>query len=97
MKAEDLLSPCDDLVTTTRNATRLSRLSESIVAAFLRYGAAKATVHHERTEYDLGTLYQGLRNVCKKSEFKGLVIVRKQQERLILLKARQRPHERNPR
>lgn len=85
---EDLLEPINEPVTLTRNSTELSRFSESIVRTFLDYRATEARVRHEQTAYDLETLYQGLRNVCKKVAFRGLVRVHKQNGTLILLRER---------
>lgn len=85
---ESLLAPCDEPITMTRNATELSRFSERIVVTFLNYRASEARIRHEQTEYDLETLYQGLRNVCKKNAFKNVVRVHKQNETLILLRER---------
>ena len=83
---QDLLAPCDEPITLTRNATELSRYSERIVVTFLKYRASEARVRHELTEYDLETLYQGLRNVCKKNAFKNVVRVHKQNDTLILIR-----------
>lgn len=85
---DDLLAPIDEPVTLTRNATELSRFSERIVVTFLRYRASEARVRHEQAGYDFDTLYRGLRNVCKKSAYKGLVRVHKQNGKLILLRER---------
>lgn len=85
---EDLLEPINEPVTLTRNATELSRFSEKVVRTFLDYRATEARVRHEQTDYDLETLYQGLRNVCKKVAFKGVVRVHKQNGTLILLRER---------
>lgn len=83
---EHLLAPVDEPITMTRNATELSRFSERIVVTFLSYRATEARVKHENTDYDLDTLYQGLRNVCKKVAFKDVVRVHKQNDTLILLR-----------
>lgn len=85
---EDLLAPIDEPITMTRNATELSRFSERIVVTFLKYRATEARIRHEQTEYDLETLYQGLRNVCKKNAFKDVVRVHKQNSQLILIRTR---------
>lgn len=85
---DDLLAPIDEPITMTRNATKLSRFSERIVVTFLKYRASEARIRHEQTEYDLETLYQGLRNVCKKNAFKNVVRVHKQNDTLILLRER---------
>lgn len=82
----DLLAPCDEPITMTRNSTELSRYSEGIVRTFLKYRASEARIRHELTDYDLDTLYQGLRNVCKKNAFKNIVRVHKQNETLILIR-----------
>ena len=82
----NLLAPCDEPITMTRNATELSRFSEKIVVTFLEYRASEARVRHELTDYDLETLYQGLRNVCKKNAFKNVVRVHKQNNKLILIR-----------
>jgi hypothetical protein len=83
---EALLGPVEEPVTMTRNATALSRFSEKLVLAFLRYHASEARVRHEDTEYDLDTLYQGLRRVCGKSAYRGVVRIHKQNGTLILLR-----------
>ena len=83
---EDLLAPCDEPVVMTRNATELSRFSERLVLTFLGYRASEARVRHEQTAYDLETLYQGLRNTCKKNAFKDVVRVHKQNNTLILIR-----------
>lgn len=85
---EDLLAPIDEPITMTRNATALSRFSERIVVTFLNYRATEARIRHENTDYDLETLYQGLRNVCKKNAFKDVVRVHKQNGQLILIRSR---------
>lgn len=85
---EDLLAPIDEPITMTRNATELSRFSERIVVTFLNYRATEARIRHENTDYDLETLYQGLRNVCKKNAFKDVVRVHKQNSQLILIRTR---------
>lgn len=83
-----LLAPIDEPVTMTRNATELSRYSEGIVRTFLRYRASEARIRHEDAKYDLETLYEGIRSVCKKNAFKGIVRVHKQNDTLILLRER---------
>lgn len=88
MEVDDLLAPCDEPITLRRNSTKLSKFSEDIVLTFLRYQPAQAVVRHELTEYGIDALYQGLRNVCKKNDFKGLVRVRKQNGKLILIRIR---------
>lgn len=88
MEVDDLLAPCEETITLRRNSTKLSKLSEDIVLTFLRYKAAQAVVHHELTDYSIDTLYQGLRNVCKKNDFKGVARVRKQNGMLILIRTR---------
>ena len=85
---EDLLAPIDEPITLTRNATELSRFSERIVVTFLNYRATEARIRYEQTEYDLETLYQGLRNVCKKNAFKDVARVHKQNDQLILIRMR---------
>lgn len=85
---DDLLAPVEEPITMTRNSTELSRFSERIVVTFLRYRASEARIRHEQTAYDLETLYQGLRNVCKKNAFKDVVRVHKQNDTLILLRER---------
>ena len=85
---DDLLAPVDEPITMTRNATELSRFSERIVVTFLSYSASEARIRHEQTKYDLETLYQGLRNVCKKNAFKNVVRVHKQNDTLILIRER---------
>ena len=88
VNVEDLLAPVEEPITMARNSTELSRFSESIVRTFLEYRATEARIRHEDTAYDLETLYQGLRNVCKKVAFKGVVRVHKQNGTLILLRER---------
>lgn len=83
---DGLLAPVDEPITMTRNSTELSRYSEGIVRTFLAYRASEARVRHELSEYDLETLYQGLRNVCKKNAFKNVVRVHKQNDTLILIR-----------
>lgn len=85
-EAHELLAPIDEPITMTRNATERSRYCENIVRTFLRYKASEARIKHEVSQYDLETLYQGLRNVCEKSDFKGVVKVHKQNDTLILLR-----------
>ena len=90
MRLEDLLVPCDEPITDTRNATPLSRLSEGIVRSFLENRADSATVRHDMTEYGLDELYEGVRRVCKKNDFKGLVRAHKQNGKLVLLRGGKR-------
>lgn len=87
-EVHELLAPIDEPITLTRNATELSRFSERIVVTFLNYRASEARIRHEDTDYDLETLYEGLRNVCKKNAFKDVVRVHKQNDTLILLRER---------
>lgn len=84
----DLLAPVEEPITLTRNATELSRFSEKIVVTFLGYRASEARIRHEKTDYDLDTLYQGLRNVCKKNAFRDVVRVHKQNGTVILIRER---------
>ena len=81
-----LLAPVEEPITMTRNATERSRYCEEIVRTFLRYRASEARIRHELSEFDLEALYQGLRNVCEKNDFKGVVKVHKQNDTLILIR-----------
>jgi hypothetical protein len=88
--ARELLEPFDGHVTMTRNGTELSRLSERLVTTFVRYGAAVARVKHEMTDYDLETLYAGVRRVCKKTAYRDGVAVHKQNGKIILIRKKGR-------
>ena len=83
---QDLLEPFNELVTISRNSTELSRFCEKLVGAFIRYRSSQARVRHQQTEYSVEVLYQGLRNVCKKNDFKNLVEVHKRNGELILIR-----------
>lgn len=84
MDADDLLVPYEGLITDNRNATPLSRLCESIIATFLSNNAISASVRYELTEYDLETLWMGLRRVSLKSSYRELVRVQKREETILL-------------
>lgn len=75
-------------ISTTRNATDLSRFCERLVRTFLGYKATSATVVVERTGYDIETLYKSLWGVCARKEFIGKVDVHKQDGQLMLVRRR---------
>lgn len=81
-----LLGPVEEPVTLTRNGTPLSRYSEGIVRAFVANRADEAVVLHEKTPYTAAVLYEGLRNVAKKMDYRGLVRVHKQDGKVILIR-----------
>ncbi len=83
---EKLLSPYEYDVTHTRNGTELSRFCEKLVRTFLEYRTMRAIVHWQMTEYSLETMYLGLRNICKKNEYRKHVSVHKQNDELILIR-----------
>lgn len=83
---EDLLTPYESNVTHTRNGTELSRFCEQLVRTFLDYRAIRAMVHWQKTNYSLDMMYSGLRNTCKKNEYRKVVAVHKQNDELILIR-----------
>lgn len=72
---ENLVTPYKGPCTTSRNSTDRSRLCERIVDYFIRQGAGAATVNWDKTPFDEGSLYKGLRNTVKKESYKGRVKV----------------------
>lgn len=82
----DYLEPFHEPVTISRNSTELSRFCEKLVITFIRYQSSTAKVRHYDTEYSLDVLYQGLRNTCKKNDFKDIVEVHKRNGDLILIR-----------
>lgn len=92
---EFLIEPFDGHVALSRNATELSLCAEGIVATFVRYRAASATVRWERTPYSIDELCRGLRNVCRKAAFSRLVEVHKTRGQIVLVRKPPRAAERN--
>lgn len=86
MDFRDLLAPPDEPPTMTRNGTPLSRYSESIVRTFLTYGAEQAQVRLDLAEYGLEELYEGMRKVARKNDYKHLVKVHRQNGKIMLLR-----------
>lgn len=56
-----------------RRSTEGSRYAEGIVSAFLSSGAVAAEVRWRETPYSCGELYELLRRVCRKSDYRALV------------------------
>ena len=83
---ENLLEPFPDPVTVSRNGTELSRFCERLLGTFISYKSSQARVRHHETNYSLDILYQGLRNACRKNDFKNLVEVHKRDDELILIR-----------
>ena len=82
---EKLLAPADEPISSTRNGTALSRYCEGIVVTFINYRASHAVVKVEEADYGFDQLYWGLRNICKKNDFKNKVEVHKQNGKLMLI------------
>lgn len=85
---EHYLDDCTDPVSLRRNTTSLSKFSENLVIAFLDSCATKAYVRHESCPFDFETLYKGLYNVSRKKDFRGLVMVHRQEGRIMLVRCR---------
>lgn len=68
----------------SRNATRRSRIAESIVSTFVGARATSAQVHWEATGLGLDEMYKGLWNVCCKEPYSELVRVSKRGELIFL-------------
>lgn len=83
---KELLTQPDEPPTMTRNGTELSRYSEAIVRTFLTYGAEQAQVRLDIARYDLDELYEGMRKVCRKNDYKNFVRIHKQNGKLMLLR-----------
>ena len=83
---DSILEPCSAPIFDTRNGTPLSRFCEQIIRCFVENGARQAVVHYELTPYDQATLYAGLRNMTRKSEYRRLVNVHKQEDKIYLLR-----------
>lgn len=94
LEADSLVEPFDGHVALSRNATELSLCAEGIVATFVRYRAASATVRWERTPYSIDELCRGLRNVCRKAAFSQLVEVHKTRGQIVLVRKPPRAAER---
>ena len=88
---DDILEPSSAPILDVRNATPFSRYCENILRCFVKSGAEQAVVHYERTEYTIQALYTGLRNACRKNDYRRLVTVHKQEDHIYLLR---RNHER---
>lgn len=86
MDFKDLLVPMDEPISSTRNGTTLSRFSESIIRTFLSSNANEARVRVELTDYSSDQLYEGLRKVTRKNDFKNRLIVHKQNGKIVLLR-----------
>ena len=82
----DFIEPYDDPVTVTRNSTELSRFCEKLVITFIKNRATSGKVKVQNCDFEIDVLYQGLRNTCKKNDFKNLVEVHKRYGDLILVR-----------
>lgn len=85
---DEFLEPFNEPVTISRNSTELSRFCERLVVRFIQFRAASAKVKHTKSDFTVDALYSGLRNVCKKNDFKYLVEVHKRDGELILVRKR---------
>lgn len=63
--------PLDSPMPSRRRSTEGSRYAEGIVLSFLRSGAVAAEVRWRDTAYGCAELYELLRRVCRKADYRA--------------------------
>ena len=89
MRMDDVVTPYKGPTGVSRNSTERSRLCERIINYFIRQGASAASVNWDKTQFDQGSLYKGLRNTLSKDAYKGRVKVQLKDGIIILKRINQ--------
>lgn len=83
---EALLEPVDQLISSAKNATRLSRLCEGLIHTFLAFKATQARVRDEKIDADPDDLYQSLYAITRRKAIVDRVKVRRHNGKIYLIR-----------